>query len=762
MVEGKAAVSQAQQEDTFKRAISAHLDGDLQQAYLLYNDVLTARPDHADANHNLGVVLALRQQKERALYHFDRALDANPFLPQFWLSKIKILVALNKRSLALRLLDELSPLKLKDQRLHDLGSQLRASGCQSAQVADTENPSQHQLRPLIDEINNKKYDNAVRMCWDFLKRYPNSWIIHNILGAILSDIGEPQNAISPLKKSIKLKPNFSVAHYNLANALAATHQLSQAVDVYHLALRITPDYFSALYNLAIAYRKLGNFEEALRYYDAAILINPKNASCHYDRGNALKAMGRLGEAIAAYSSALEIDTALTIAEEAKIHLRLQLCDFSIDEELAEVASRLGIDTAAVAPFSSIVWADNPAQQIARVKNFVHAYYSGERLAPLVRPPAQGRRIKVGYFSSDVHDHATMHLLSGVFRNHDRSRFEVYLFSYGRKKPRAMHAMLRQQLDHFYDVEGWSDAQILERVRGDCLDIAIDLKGYTENSRSELFKSGLAPVQVNYLGFPGSMGAPFMDYMIADPVVIPQAQRAHYSEKIIFLPHCYQPNDNARIISSRSSLRRDHSLPSDKFIYCCFNNNYKITKQEMAVWMNILNRVPESVLWLLEPNRWAKENILREADRFGVMASRIVWAPRLPSPDHLARHQHADLFLDTFNCNAHTTASDALWAGLPLLTLTGKQFAARVATSLLNAAGIPELAVSTVKQYEDLAVSLAADKARMLALRNKLAMAKKTSPLFDSETYTRHLEIGLERAVRGYYANETPVDIVVPV
>ncbi|MFN3399617.1 MAG: glycosyltransferase, partial [Ferrovibrio sp.] len=359
------------------------------------------------------------------------------------------------------------------------------------------------------------------------------------------------------------------------------------------------------------------------------------------------------------------------------------------------------------------------------------------------PPVSGRRLRVGYFSADFHRHATAFLMAGLFEQHDRSRFEIFGISFGKSYQDDMRRRLIAGMEHFIDVYGKSDAEIVALARDLELDIAIDLKGYTLNARAGIFASRVAPLQASYLGYPGTMGAGFIDYIIADGVVIPPEHDAHYTEAVVRLPGSYQVTDSRREIAARDFSRADCGLPQDGFVFCCFNNTYKITPDIFDIWMRLLQAVPGSVLWLLEASAGVADRLKAEAQTRGVAPERLVFAPRMDQAEHLARQRLANLFLDTFHYNAHTTASDALWAGLPVLTKLGDSFAGRVAASLLQAAGLPELITTSSADYEKLTLALATDPARLMALRQKLAATRDTCPLFDTPRFTRGIEVAFE-------------------
>jgi predicted O-linked N-acetylglucosamine transferase (SPINDLY family) len=376
------------------------------------------------------------------------------------------------------------------------------------------------------------------------------------------------------------------------------------------------------------------------------------------------------------------------------------------------------------------------------------------LGNIRKRPSHGK-LRIGYFSADFHDHACMHLLAGVFEQHDRLRFELTMLSYGPDSNDAMRKRLRSACTDFVDVRRLPDIEIARLARKRKIDIAVDLNGYSRDGRSGIFALRAAPVQVSFVGYPGTMGAGYIDYLVADRIVIPEHTQLHYREKIVRLPNSYQPNDKSRRISDRECSREEYGLPPSAFVYCCFNNSYKITPTVFESWMRILRRVDSGVLWLLEDNPIAKNNLQREAVRHGVDGGRLIFTPRTELSGHLARHRVADLFLDTLPYNAHTTASDALWSGLPVLTLAGEAFASRVGASLLQSVGLPELIASTPLEYETAAVELAMDSPRLRGIKQKLAHNRLAAPLFDAVSFTRGLESAYQRMYDRYQADLPP-------
>jgi predicted O-linked N-acetylglucosamine transferase (SPINDLY family) len=440
---------------------------------------------------------------------------------------------------------------------------------------------------------------------------------------------------------------------------------------------------------------------------------------------------------------------------------MQICDWrQLDADIAKITLALSQSAAAPNPFYIVTLLDSPASQRLAAGQWIRSEAPSES-APAFAPRPVRDKIHIGYFSADYHEHATSYLIAELFELHDRDRFRISAISFGPESHGPMRKRLQAACDEFIDVRDKSDAETVALCRAKHIDIAIDLKGFTQDNRLGIFSRRVAPLQVNYLGYPGTLAAPYIDYMIADRTLVPGQSQQHYSEKLIYLPHCYQANDTKRVVAEKSFTRAELGLPTDGFIFCCFNNSYKITPAIFHRWMRILARVENSVLWLLADNPAAVRNLRREAAARYVAPERLIFAERIDLPHHLARHRAADLFLDTLPCNAHTTASDALWAGVPVLTCAGESLAARVAASLLTAIGLPELIASTQDQYELMAVDLAHDREKLAALARKLAENKRDAPLFDTPRFTRDIEAGYEMIHARHRAGEAPEHIDVP-
>jgi len=641
----------------------------------------------------------------------------------------------------------------------------RAQEGLSALNADAKTPAQNDSHPpqavitqLVQDYQSGRFETVAEQLPILLERYPNSEFLWNIEGAVKSAFGATQTALEAFTRVIQLNPDSPEGHNNLGNALFELRQYTAALESYMRVLRLAPNFAEAHNNLGSALHALGQPEKAVRSYQRALELKPDYPDAHYGLGNALKEQGLLADAVKCCKRALKLKPNYPVAQALLFHQQQQICEWQDLSESTRWCATLGIEGKSILPFGMLSAEDNAHRHMLRSINFAQEEYKHLQSTLASKPAQRPQKLRIGYFSADFHDHATLYLMAGLLREHDKSKFELYAYSYGKIQNGKWRKRLIGDVDVFREVRDLTDQETVDLAHADKLDIAIDLKGYTGNTRSQLFAHRLASVQINFLGYPGTMGADFMDYIIADETVIPSDQRQAYTERVIYLPHTYQPNDNTRPIASTDTKRSDFGLPEEAFVFCCFNNNYKISPSEYDIWMRILRRLKGSVLWLLRSNSWAETNLRHEAKIRGVAPERIVFADRLPQDRHLARHKHADLFIDTFNYNAHTTASDALWAGLPLVTRAGEQFAARVAASLLNAVGLPELVTTNAEAYERLILDLATNPSRLIEINRKLEQNKRSQPLFDTQTYTKNFEAGVEMAYQQYFDGPEPTDI----
>jgi predicted O-linked N-acetylglucosamine transferase (SPINDLY family) len=506
-------------------------------------------------------------------------------------------------------------------------------------------------------------------------------------------------------------------------------------------------------------RELGRFDEAIDCFNRALTRNRNSADTYIRLATVYNLQKRYPEAVAALDEALKIAPDRADAQALRLFLAATLCDWDTLRNEAAAIPTLGVAGKAVQPFMLLALDDDPARNRIRAERLTQERYALPEFDAIDRPATEHTRLRLGYFSADFHDHAVLFQLIRVLELHDRKAFEVHAYSYGPVTDSAMQARARRAVDHFHEVRDRNAKEIAELARQDGIDIAIDLMGHTRNGRLDIFAYRAAPVQVTYLGYPGTLGASFMDYMIADRIIVPAALRAHYAEKIIFMPHAHMATDNTKIVEEFTVTRRDMGLPETAFVFCCFNNSYKIAPEDFDIWMRLLHQVNSGVLWLAGLHDLAQRNLTRAARKHGINPKRLVFSPRVELATHLARYHLADLFLDTTCYNGHATAADALWAGLPVLTRPGRGFQARVEASLLTAVGLDELIAETAEDYERVALELASNPYRLAALKQCLRDNKARMPLFDTERFTKNLEEGYRQAYRRWFEGEAPEDIV---
>lgn len=540
-----------------------------------------------------------------------------------------------------------------------------------------------------------------------------------------------------------------------ARKLIISRELQAAVPLVQQAIQIEPRNAELHFMLGETLELMMRPEMAILSHLEALKLDPGNAQYQCNIGTYLMRLNREQEAIGFFELAAQTDPKNAIALVRMIFLKLRHADWSAFKNLSKTLKVIKNSASNVDPFAMLPVTDDPEFQKSCSVKVARAAKASLQDEPFVRPQRQPGKIRLGYFSSDFHDHATMFLIGRLFELHDRGRFEVILYDYGKATHEAGRLRAERAADVYRHVADKTYAEIVETARADELDITIDLKGYTRGNKVNVFQSRLAPVQVAYLGYPGTTGIQAMDYMVADQVTIPANLRKHYTEKIIYMPDCYQVNDNTRQAASHVPSRAELGLPEDAFVFCSFNGPYKVSPAEFDIWMNLLHSVPGSVLWFYANQETVRTAIAKEADQRGIAAERIVFADTLPQAEHLARLRHADLFLDTFNVNAHTTASDALWAGVPVVTKAGKQFAARVAASLLHAVGLDDLAAATPQQYEALALKLARDPAYLAEVKARLKDGIQSGPLYDTESFTRSFEALMEKALERSEAGLKP-------
>jgi predicted O-linked N-acetylglucosamine transferase (SPINDLY family) len=767
----------------FGEAVALHQAGRLAEAEPLYRRVLAAHPGHFDSLHLLGVIHYQRGECEAAIRQIDAALAVNPDVAAAHNNRGNALKDLGRANEALASYDRAIALKSNYAEAHyNRGNVLRelkrpAEAVESYDRAIAARPDYLEalsnrgsalkqlglceeglasfdraiaLRPDYAEawFNRanalaalKRYDEALASCDKAVALRPDLAEAHNNRGHALEKLRRFAEAVEAYDRALALKPDYADALNNRGNAYKELKRFDEALADYDRALALEPDHADVFFNRGIAFTELKRTEDALASFDRAIQIDPGHAEAHYNRGSALLGLGRLDEATESFGRSLALEPDQDHLKGIYLHARMHLCDWrDFDAQCAGLSADVADGRAATYPFQLLSCASTPAAQLKCARTFVvnkcpafaEPFWRGE--------PYRHARIRLAYLSADLREHPVAHLIAGMFERHDRSRFETVAISFGDDKPSAIRDRLKGAFDRFLDANKMSDREVAKLIRELEVDIAVDLNGFTDGSRPDIFAYKPAPVQVNYLGYAGTLGQDYCDYIIADRFVIPEESRADYAEEVVYLPDSFLVNDVDRKISARTPSRAEAGLPDKGFVFCCFNQAYKITPDVFDVWMRLLGQIDGSVLWLSSSNAHAPRNLRREAQARGIAADRLVFAPRVPlNEDHLARVRLADLFLDTLYYNAHTTAADALWAGVPVLTRPGATFASRVAGSLLGAVGLPELITTSLTDYEALAVALARDPQRLAGVRQKLARNRDVCPLFDTARFTRHIE-----------------------
>jgi len=666
---------------------------------------------------------------------------------------------------------------------------LAAGNFQKAVRLQPANPAGHTNLGLVRQRQGRLdeaaacHEAALRLRRDYPEALTN-------LGLVRQAQGRMDEAERLHQEALRLRPGYPEALTNLGTVYTEWRRLPEAAELHRQALRQRPGYPQALTNLGLALHGMGWFAEALECHQAALQSQPDCAPAHNNLGHCLRALGRSeeamesfrraidfapGDAEAHFNLALALQNAGRIAEAIPLHRRAvalrsdhfealaqvvhqsqHVCDWDrLAEDEARLIEAVRRNEATVSPFVAISTGMSAAEQLSCTRLWaarvaVPAEAAFRHPAPRSRSP-----LRIGYLSADYRRHAVAELIAEIFECHDRAAVEVRAYSLGADDGGAMRQRLMAAFDAFVDLRGLSHGEAARRIHEDGVDILIDLTGWTRGARTEILAFRPAPIQVNYLGYPGTMGATFVDYIIADAFVIPPGAEDGYSEAVVRLPGCYQPNDGKRPIAPDTPSRQSCGLPPDGLVFCSFNNAFKIAPPVFDVWMRLLDRVPDSVLWLLDTGPPTRDNLRSAALRRGIAGERLVFAPRTDGPQHLARHRLADLFLDTMPYNAHTTGSDALWAGVPLLTCAGATFASRVAGSLLSAVGLPELITSSIEEYEALALRLAGDRDSLQTIRAKLAALRSTAPLFDAVAKARHLEAAYRRMWELHLSGERP-------
>jgi protein O-GlcNAc transferase len=771
--------------DALQRGLLALRAGNFDDAERLFNDVLHVQPRHIGALNLLGIVLIQRgrfaeaenylrlalkenatsdatlynygivlkalNRPAEAMQRFSQALAVNPAAAETWNNRGTVFNDLRRYDEAIS--DFAKAIELRPQYAEAFCNKGKALAiCKRHHEALAAFETAAALKPDLTEAwvghggtlaDLKRYEASLA---DYDRAVAsNPAVVEAWLGRgnALARLRHYDDALACYDKAVTLDAKLAEAWLGRGNVLTDLRQYEHALAAFDNALVAKPGLGEAWLGRGNVFSDLGRHDDAFAAFDRALDLRPDLAEAWSSRGNLFTKLQRYDEAFAAYDHAMRLDPNLPYVAGLRLNAKLYMSDWTdLETDVGQLLGMVRDGTSASVPFVLLAIPSSPADQLQCARRYVQ----DQPAFPYIWRGETYRhdRVRIAYLSNNFHESAMAYLLAGMFERHDRSRFDVTAISFGPERNSPMRQRLKNAFEHFVDVHGNTDQEIAELMRRSEIDIAVDLMGFTADNRLNVMARRAAPIQVNYMGYPGTMGAPYIDYIIADRTVIPEGDRTFYSEQVVFIPESYFITDDRQVISDRVPTRVQCGLPDSGFVFCCFNSNYKITPAIFDIWMRLLGAVDGSALWLLESNPTAMDNLRREARQRGIAPERLIFAGKMPVADHLARHRLADLCIDTLPCNAHTTGTDALWAGLPVVTCLGSTLAARVAASLLRAAGLPELVAETLKDYEALVLKLARDAALLASVKDKLAGSRDTCPLFDTGRSTRSMEAAYVR------------------
>ncbi len=710
-----------------RQAFQASQRGDLKEAERCCREVLKVKRSHFDALHLLGVVAGRSGRFEEAARLLGDAIKANSRSANAYSDRGIALMRMGRAQEALDSYDRALAINPgHPDALFNRGNALLALG---------------------------RFEESVYTYDKVLAGQPDAVPAMVNRGTALRELKRHEEALASYDQALARRPDNVNALNNRGNVLAELKRTEEALASYDKALSIRADDAKALANRGNVLKELQRHAEALRSYDQSLAIEPNDPETLCNRGVALMDGRQYELAAADFEASRRLDPDRPYLLGQLNHCLRHCCDWGRSTPLtAALTAAVRAGKRADFPFSFLSVSGDTADQRRCAETYVHDKFPSSAARPSGRPR---ERIRIAYMSSDYRDHPISYLTAGLFEHHDRARFETFGIALGPADASEMRARLKAGFEHFIEVNDRSDADVARMIGEIGADIVVDLNGHTDGARTAILAMRPAPIQVSYIGLAGTMGAPFIDYLIADPILVAASDERYYAEKVVRLPDTYLVNDDKRAIADTTPSRVEAGLPETGFVFCSFNNAYKITPEVFAAWMRLLGKVEGSVLWLLSTNEAGVRNLRREAEIAGIDPARLIFAARARPADHLARHRLADLFLDTLPYNAHTTASDALWAGLPLITHKGTSFAGRVAASLLTAIGLPELITHSLADYEALALKLATDGAALAGIKERLARNRGTYPLFDTARATRHIESAFTTMVERHRRGEAP-------
>lgn len=697
------------------RALKLHRDGSFIKAEKLYNTIIEEDPNNFDVLHLLAMLISDKGDNIKAIGMLDKCIAIKPDFIIAKTNKARVLLRDAKPQEALQILNEIKFKYAFDPEIHFISAQAYSTiGLEDKAIAE--------------------------LCL-YIDLKPNDFNGHFNLGCIYQKRLNFSLAVTAFNKAINISKNSADAYMNLGVSLAQLGRLKEAIQAFQYCLQMNPKSSSAYTNIGFALKEQGKYDDAVEAFNKAITINENMAEAYAGIGYTLQAKKIFKEAVISLEKAYDLFPKQDYLLGKLLHSKLHICEWlQYDELYKNLLEGIANNERVCTPFTAITICDSPQIHLEATKVFVQSQELSVKKTNIYSANiTRNSLINIGYFSADFYNHATSYLIAEVFENHDQTKFNISAFLLSNRHNDEMTKRISSSVNNFFDVAEYTDEEISKFARDKRLDIAIDLKGYTEGARPKVFTYGCAPLQVNYLGYPGTLASEVYDYIIVDEVVVPNNQQDYYAEKLAYMPSCYQPNDKFRKISNHKPRREDLELPNNSFIFGSFNNNYKIQPHLLDIWCQILKSVKNSILWIYVDSNIAAENLLNEVFKRGIHKKRINFAYKMPLPEHLARISCADLMLDTFPCCGHTTTSDALWAGLPVLTKIGQSFSARVSASLLKEMDLSELIAHTEEDYINMAIYYAQNFDKLIEIRKKIGNNKVKSRLFNNKVYTKNLE-----------------------
>jgi predicted O-linked N-acetylglucosamine transferase (SPINDLY family) len=730
---------------------------------------LKINSDSSSAHLHMGVILKKIGKIEDAIQYYKKAILLNHNFPEAYsnlgnalMEKGEYTSALENYESALLIKPEFEDALFNKARLYEVMKNTNEAIKCYSKIIEINPKNINAIINLGNIYLNKNICNKANELYDeVIKLDPDNYLAYANKGIALLRLNNLTKSIESYDRALLINNKFIEGYFNKGNALMLLNKIEEAIKNYIKVIDLDKNYIVAYCNIGVALIKNNNHLMAIEYLNQAIKLNNNYGDAYLNKAQALKSLFRYEEAISNYEIGLKLNKNSDFMYGSYVHLKMIISDWvNLDSCIDFIIKNINKNQKIAAPFPILSLIDDPKINFECSQIYSNSLNNFTKSNNIVFNKIKTKKIRIGYYSADYYNHATSYLIAELFEKHDRNKFEIYGFTFIKNNNDQMHKRIEMAVDKLIDVTFLSDTEIVQLSIKMEIDIAIDLKGYTQNSRPGIFIEGCAPIQINFLGYPGTSAIGKIDYIIADEYIIPNEYQSYYSEKIMYLPNCYQVNDSKRIISDKFKNRNELGLPENDFVFCCFNNNYKITPIIFNTWMEILNEVKDSVLWLLEDNLLAVKNLKKQAVNFGINENRLIFAKRISMEDHLSRQQFADLFLDTYPYNAHTTASDALWSGLPILTYSGKTFASRVAGSLLKDLKLNELIATSLVDYKKKAIELASNPTVLAQIKIQLEINKKIAPLFNGGKYSKNIEKGYMKIWEDYCNNIKPRNIYI--